>query len=469
MTRRIRTALIASAAAALAVPAAGAAIAVPTVPQLADPPQYAIGTSITPSWSASTFTADATGKSYTVEVWDVMTGNHEFIQVNAPDTSHTWTGRQNGHTYRVRVSAQEIRCALKGLGGCLVWNATATSSPYSDWVETRTDTTDPTGSVAINGGAAYTSSRNVTLNLSASDPLSSGVGGVQISTDGAISCNVITDPDECPVGFAAVRPFTLPDGPDGLRPVWVKYRDNARSYAPKGILVSLGAQGNDSPVYTDSIILDRSQPTPVVTMGVPTADAGVPVAFSAASSTDATSGVNTASAVWDFGDGTAPVHALQLNKSFANPGTYNGSLTIGDKAGNTNTQAFSFTVTGAPAPSGGGVEVTDPGSSAPQTTPGGTTVPGPAADDPIRGARRLGRAVQGRTLRIRVKLAERIPVRVTILRVTGAGKAVVRRATKTGGPGFVVFTFTAPKAGRHVVRIAAGSDRLTFPMGIAKR
>ena len=209
MTRRIRTALIASAATALAVPAAGAAIAVPTVPQLADPPQYAIGTSITPSWSASTFTADATGKSYTVEVWDVMTGNHEFIQVNAPDTSHTWTGRQNGHTYRVRVSAQEIRCALKGLGGCLVWNATATSSPYSDWVETRTDTTDPTGSVAINGGAAYTSSRNVTLNLSASDPLSSGVGGVQISTDGAISCNVITDPDECPVGFAAVRQLGL--------------------------------------------------------------------------------------------------------------------------------------------------------------------------------------------------------------------------------------------------------------------
>ena len=44
------------------------------------------------------------------------------------------------------------------------------------------DTTAPTGTVAINGGAAATTSRNVTLNLSASDGAgASGVGAVLIS------------------------------------------------------------------------------------------------------------------------------------------------------------------------------------------------------------------------------------------------------------------------------------------------
>lgn len=476
MTPPTRTSLLLCAVAALGLPAGAAAIAAPTAPVLADPPEFAIGTSITPSWSASVFTPLSKNRAYRVEVHDLQTGDDELTLTD--DLQATFAGRQNGHTSRVRVQGVEIRCAVPVGNACLAYAALPVSGAWSDPVTTRTDTTDPTGSVSIQGGATYTTSRTVTLNLSASDPLSSGVGGVQISPDTTFTCNILTSSAECPLPMAASRSFTLPEGADGTRTVWVKYRDRARSYAPKGgFAISVGAQGNGSPATADAIILDRSKPTPVVTMGVPAAEAGVPVAFSAASSTDATSGVNTGSATWDFGDGTAPVNALQLNKAFANPGTYNGTLTIADTAGNTNSQAFAFTVTGAPAPGGGAVQVTDPGKQtgspaggAAGMQPGATTTPTPAtADDLIRGARRLNRAVQGRTLRIRVRVAERTTARVAILRITPSGKAVVRRQARTGGPGFVLFTFNAPRAGRHIVRVTAGADTLSFPMGIAKR
>lgn len=468
MTRRTRIAL---AATATLVATVGSAAAAPTAPGLKDGPAFADGASITAAWTPSTFGTNAIERQYEVRIQDVTVGAAPVVVDAIPgdETSYTFTGLENGHRYRIWVRAFERACTLIiPPGPCIVHAATPTYSTSSGR-EFRIDRTAPTGSMTVNGGAAYATSRDVALTLSATDPLSagqlpSGIGGVQISEDAAFSCNVLGSIAECPVPVVSPRPYTLSEGPDGVRTVRVRYRDKAQTYNQGGgFAIPLGPTGNASPTYSDTIILDRSQPTPVVTMGVPTADAGVPVAFSASSSTDATSGVNTASAVWDFGDGTAPVNALQLNKSFAAPGTYNGTLTISDKAGNANTQAFSFVVTGAPAPGGGGVTVTDPGTP-PASTPTATPVL-----DPIRGAKRLNRAVQGKVLRIRVRLAGRVPVRVSILRVSSSGKAVVRRKTRVGGPGFVVFTFRAPKAGRHVVRVTAGADSLSFPMGIAKR
>ncbi|MCC6831643.1 MAG: fibronectin type III domain-containing protein [Thermoleophilia bacterium] len=471
MTRRTRIALASSAAAlAIACPAA----ADPTAPVLKTGPEFATGTSITPAWTPSTFSSHSTGRHYELRAADTTTSSTVKVDVPADQQRRTLGGVENGHRYVLSVRAVERECLLVSPapgGGCALYSPSETASAYS-WREVRMDQTDPTGSVSINGGAQYATSRNVTLQLAATDPPSaggpaSGVEGVQISQDATFACQLLGDTSECPLPFANSRAHTLDEGPDGGRTVRVRYRDAAAAYDPGG-LVFAPASGNASAVASDTITLDRSQPTPVVTTDVPSADAGVPVAFSAASSTDATSGVNTASARWDFGDGTAPVNALQLNKSFANPGTHTGSLTIKDKAGNTNTRPFSFTVTGAPAPDGGGVTVTDPGSAA-TPDPGTAATPGATLTDPIRGAKRLNRAVQGKKLRIRVRLANRIQVRVQILRVNRGGRTVVRRQVRTAGPGFAVFTFTAPKAGRHVVRIRAGADSLTFPMGIARR
>ncbi|MCC6831642.1 MAG: hypothetical protein IT200_09880 [Thermoleophilia bacterium] len=464
MTRRTRTALTLAAASAAALCAAGQAAAVPTEPVQKAGPAFAIGSSITAAWNPSTFGTFSKGRNYEIRLQDMTVVSPLVIAtVPAAETTRTFSGLDNGHRYRVSVRAFEVPCVFLAPGGgsCLAY---AGSSLYStpDAREFRMDATDPTGSVNINGGALYTNSRTVNLTLAATDPASagqpaSGIDGVQISEDTTFSCNPLTSTADCPVPVTNPRSFTLADGLDGNRTVRVRYRDKASQYNPGGLIALLTVSGNASATSTDTIVLDRSQPTPVVTMGIPTADAGVPVAFSAAGSTDATSGVDPTSAVWDFGDGTAPVNALQLNKSFANPGTHTGSLTVRDRAGNTNTQAFSFTVTGAPAPGGGGVTITNPGT--------GTA----ALTDPIRGAKRLNRAVQGKKLRIRVRLANRIQVRVSILRIAASGRAVVRRQVRTAGPGFAVFTFTAPKAGRHVVRIKAGADTLSFPMGIARR
>jgi hypothetical protein len=94
------------------------------------------------------------------------------------------------------------------------------------------DTTAPTGSVAINGGAAVARSQNVTLNLSASDA-QTGIDAMRISTDGAMD----TEPF---VPFSATAPATLPAG-DGTKTVRVQYRNRA---------------GMPSSVVSDTIRLD---------------------------------------------------------------------------------------------------------------------------------------------------------------------------------------------------------------------
>ena len=116
-----------------------------------------------------------------------------------------------------------------------------------DWsaVESDTitlDTTAPTGTVAINGGAAATTSRNVSLTLSASDGAgASGVNSVLISNSTDFS-------GSSPGRFATSIPWTLSAG-DGTKTVYVKFVD---------------AVGNTSasPV-SDTIVLD-SPPTGTV-------------------------------------------------------------------------------------------------------------------------------------------------------------------------------------------------------------
>ena len=106
------------------------------------------------------------------------------------------------------------------------------SAPVSDTI--NLDTTAPTGTVAINGGAAKTTTTNVTLNLTANDGAGSGVASVLVSNSTNFSAAT-------PTPFAASIPWTLPAG-DGTKTVYVKFVD---------------AVGNTSgaPV-TDSIVLD---------------------------------------------------------------------------------------------------------------------------------------------------------------------------------------------------------------------
>jgi hypothetical protein len=80
------------------------------------------------------------------------------------------------------------------------------------------DTTPPTGSALINGGAASTTARRVRLRLAAADD-QTGANGVQISVDGRLDSEPMR-------AFSARRDITLPAG-SGTKTVLVRYRNRA--------------------------------------------------------------------------------------------------------------------------------------------------------------------------------------------------------------------------------------------------
>jgi hypothetical protein len=99
------------------------------------------------------------------------------------------------------------------------------------------DTTAPTGSVVINGNAAATNTRPVTLAISATDATST-VTQMRLSWNGT-TWNA-WEP------YATTRNATIPAGADGNKTIYIQFRD---------------AAGNVSTTYSDSIIYDTALPT----------------------------------------------------------------------------------------------------------------------------------------------------------------------------------------------------------------
>jgi len=104
---------------------------------------------------------------------------------------------------------------------------------YSDII--ILDTTPPTGSITIAGGAAYTTTTAVTLALSASD--SNGLAQMRFSNDGSSWSGWYS--------YANSASWTLASG-DGTKTVYVQFKDNV---------------GLESSVFSDTIILDTAPPT----------------------------------------------------------------------------------------------------------------------------------------------------------------------------------------------------------------
>ena len=97
-------------------------------------------------------------------------------------------------------------------------------------VETQivVDTSGPTGSISINGGAQYTTSTNVTLTLSASDP--AGVAQMRIQSDSGVWGS--WEP------YWSSKSYTLTSPGEGTKTLSVQYEDEF---------------GNIGDVYSDSI------------------------------------------------------------------------------------------------------------------------------------------------------------------------------------------------------------------------
>ena len=209
-------------------------------------------------------------------------------------------------------------------------------SAYSDTI--TLDTTLPTGSVTIAGGAAYTNSPSITLTLSATDA-TSDVIQMRFSNDGTEWSSWES--------YSTSKAWPLTTG-DGAKTVYVQFKDNA---------------GLISQSYQDAIILDTTKPKddagqdqaepisdttkPIANAGQDqTVNVGATVTFDASASSD---NVGIASYEWGFGDGTTGTGKTTTH-TYTNTGTYTVTLTVKDAAGNTATHQITVTVLPAEAP-----------------------------------------------------------------------------------------------------------------------
>lgn len=312
-------AILALSVAGLAVPSS--AMAAPTTPELLPAPAFVEGTNPTFLYIPGQFDINSPGvytvsnKRHEISVRDLSTGAAPEVHiVNFPDIPVVPLTLSNGHQYAIKVRARELIDPVVGP------NVTQSS----DWTPeevTRVDATAPTGPLDIAGGAQFVNTRDVTLTLGASDPLSngftgSGVSKYQISNTAAFPCGGTS----CPVNFAETPAHQLADGPDGPRTVRVKFRDAARHF--------FGAfdttPGNESAVISDTVLLDRLAPTANFAALPAQVLQGAPVAFDATTSVDGAagpndSGVDPASYQWSFGDGTSG-SGVSLSHTYGTPG-----------------------------------------------------------------------------------------------------------------------------------------------------
>jgi outer membrane protein assembly factor BamB len=174
------------------------------------------------------------------------------------------------------------------------------------------DTTPPTGSIVINGGAAYATSTDATLTLTHSDG-GSGVDKVRYTNAYAWS----TEPWETPV---TSKSWTLTSG-DGIKYVSYQVRDKA---------------GLISETYYDTVTLDTTPPTGSIVINdgdASTSSASVTLTLTFA---DATSGVDrvryTNNDVWGSEPWETPVTSRAWTLT-SGAGTKYVSYQIRDNAG----------------------------------------------------------------------------------------------------------------------------------------
>lgn len=182
-----------------------------------------------------------------------------------------------------------VTSKIGGFGGYTVYN----------------DTTAPVGSVAINNGAATTTSPQVTLSLSASDP-QTGILDMRVATDGVAD-------SEAWEPYATSKTVTLPSTP-GVKTVAVQFRNNA---------------GQVSQPFTDTIEIPAPLPTISINdVQINEGNSGTSIAIftlslSAASQTNVTVNYATSNGTATFGSDyvaegdTASFAAGQVSRTVA--------------------------------------------------------------------------------------------------------------------------------------------------------
>jgi hypothetical protein len=175
--------------------------------------------------------------------------------------------------------------------------------------------------------------------------------------------------------------------------------------------------GNASATLIDSIILDTTGPKLVAKQSASPVLMGSPVSFDASTSDDGMgSGVDAATSVWDFGDGSK-ASGLAVTHVYATAGAFKASLTMRDRVGNESRLELPVTV--------------DPVSRGEPSTNTGKPQPKPAEQvdrvAPVLSGVQLRRAV------LIIRLSEPATLLVDVRRVPPATVlASFRRPAKAG-------------------------------------
>jgi hypothetical protein len=242
---------------------------------------------------------------------------------------------------------------------------------------TTIDTSPPTATSTIDGGAAYTNNPLMHLTINYADTLSEPWPGA--STIDCWHKDVATGCQNAPGAAATFQPDGTCSSPaadnsptfassswtcdydisklagfsDGTWAYCVQESDSARPDNPSSSdqLTSTPSQANVSPVGCASIILDRDPPTVTATASATKVTTGQTVTFgvTAGDTASGTSGTYD----WDFGDGSAHGSGSAPTHAYAAAGTYTVGVTTHDRAGNAATGTETITVSGAPGSGAG--------------------------------------------------------------------------------------------------------------------
>lgn len=323
------------------------------------------------SWSPALFLPPTPSDVVDVTVVDLAGGSPQTYRVAGTATSLSPVFLSNGASYRITIFPCQTAAPCATLAN--------TSSDVSVSAVTRIDATPPAGTVRIAGGAAFTSTRNVSLALAAADPLIGGVAGtssgvtqvaVDVDGDGTYPCPPLlfndpsADQSGCAQAFAPSVDATLSAG-DGPKTLAVVFGDGARLIpvpcTSTFCVVTLGSPilGNASAAATDTIVLDTLKPTALATQDRAAVPQGGTVGFDATGSVDQNpavgSGVDLATAVWDFKDGTPRATGARVSHAFARVGTFLVELRVRDRAGNlSDARQLVVTVDAPPAQTAAG-------------------------------------------------------------------------------------------------------------------
>jgi hypothetical protein len=206
--------------------------------------------------------------------------------------------------------------------------AVAALSSGGGGVGANTDTTAPTGSVSINGGAAISASLDVTLAISGTD--ASGVASMCISNTAA-ACTAFET-------FATTKAWRLAAGADGVRTVFVTLKDTAGNTmaTPATDTITLQTTQADNTPPTGSVTINGGAATTT------TLDVTLAISGNDASGVASMCISNTAAACTAF-QAFATTKAWQL--AGGADGVRTVFVTLKDTAGNTMATPASATIT----------------------------------------------------------------------------------------------------------------------------